>query len=192
MEHACAVAARASRDLARKWAIRFALLGFLSGAPCLAVYAEPAAPAPMQSLDEQVQEVKSEVLSIAAELNRLEERLLYPSNTQVAVFVALEAGDAARFDSVELQLDGELVAHHIYSFKELEALQRGGVQRIYTGNVATGDHRLAILVKGRSSSGSDFAASEEFSFTKEVEPKLVGLTLSGSGSGNPDIAVGGW
>ena len=192
MEHALAADAPANRDRAWKWTIHCALLALLGGVPSFAVHAEPAAPAPMQSLDEQVQEVKSEVLAIAAELNRLEERLLFPSNTQVAVFVALEEGDAARFDSVELQLDGELVAHHIYSFKELEALRRGGVQRIFTGNVPTGDHRLEVSVKGRSTGGSDFSSSEAFSFTKEVEPKVVGLTLSGSGSGSPDIAVGGW
>ena len=40
----------------------------------------------MRSLDEQVQVVKSDALSIAAELGRLEEKLLSPSNTQIAVF----------------------------------------------------------------------------------------------------------
>ncbi len=90
----------------------------------------------MKGLDEQVQEVKSDVLSIAAELARLEERLLYPSNTHLAVFIALAERDTLRLDAVQIQIDGQLVAHSIYSFKELEALQKGGVQRIYTGNVA--------------------------------------------------------
>src|SRR5262245_61105788 len=76
----------------------------------------------MRGLDEQVQEIKSDVLSIAAELNRLEEKLLYPSGTQVAVFVELAKGDQVRLDAVRLQIDGQLVAHYIYSFKELEAL----------------------------------------------------------------------
>src|ERR1041385_8825016 len=47
----------------------------------------------MRDLDEQVQQTKSDVLSIAAELNQLEEKLLYPSGTQVAIFVALAKGD---------------------------------------------------------------------------------------------------
>ena len=42
----------------------------------------------MKSLDGQVQEIKSDVLNIASELGNLEERLLYPSNTQLAIFVA--------------------------------------------------------------------------------------------------------
>jgi len=146
--------------------------------------------AQMQSLDEQVQEIKSDVLSIAAELSQLEEMLLYPSNTQVAVFVALEDDEASRLDSIRIQIDGELVAHHIYSFKELEALQKGGVQRIYTGNVPTGDHQLDVAVAGKLSGGRDFSGSETFSFTKEVEPKLVGLTLSANEFGGAGIRIG--
>ena len=144
------------------------------------------------SLDEQVQEIKSDVLGIAAELSRLEEKLLYPSNTQVAVFVALAEGDSFRLDSVEIQIDGEPVAHHIYTFKELEALQKGGVQRIYTGNVPTGEHRLDVSVVGKLASGNDFDGAQSFSFRKEVEPKLVGVTLSGLGSGESGIQLGEW
>jgi len=144
----------------------------------------------MQSLDEQVQEIKSDVLGIAAELSRLEEKLLYPSNTQVAVFVSLTEGETFRVDSVRIQIDGELVAHHIYSFKELEALKKGGVQRIYTGNVRTGEHRLEVSVAGKLPGGKDFAGAETFSFSKDVGPKLVGVTLAGRASGDLGIQLG--
>jgi hypothetical protein len=146
----------------------------------------------MQSLDEQVQEIKSDVLGIAAELSRLEEELLYPSNTQVAVFVSLAEGESLRLDSVQIQIDGELVAHHIYSFKELEALQKGGVQRIYTGNLPTGEHRLEVSVAGKLPSGEDFSGTQSFGFDKDVEPKLVGITLAGQASGDASIQLGGW
>jgi hypothetical protein len=143
-----------------------------------------------QGLDEQVQEIKSDVLSIGAELNQLEEKLLYPSGTQVAIFIALVKGDQMRLDAVRLQIDGQLVAHHIYSAKELEALRKGGVQRIYVGNVATGDHQLEVLVDGKLEGGADFSRTEHFTFRKEVKPKMVGLTLAGSG--NTPIALGEW
>jgi hypothetical protein len=145
----------------------------------------------MRSLDEQVQEIKSDVLGISAELSRLEEKLLYPSNTQVALFVALPEGETSRLDSVKIQIDGEPVAHHIYSFKELQALQKGGVQRIYTGNVSTGEHQLEVTVDGKLTSGSDFSGTESFSFTKEVEPKLIALELGGQTSGAASIQLGG-
>jgi hypothetical protein len=118
----------------------------------------------MRSLDEQVQEIKSDVLGIASELSLLEERL---------------------------EIDGELVAHYIYSFKELEALEKGGVQRVYTGNVATGGHDLTVAVNGKLRNGNDFSSSETFSFNKSIDPQLLGLTLSARGGGAA-IQLGNW
>jgi len=156
------------------------------------VWAQQTDQQQMRSLDEQVQEVKSDVLNIAQELNRLEEKLLYPSGTQVAIFIAVNKGDLMRLDAVRLQIDGQLVAHHIYSAKELEALRKGGVQRIYVGNITTGDHQLDVLVDGKVEGGADFTRTERFTVRKEVKPKLVGLTLAGPGSGSAPIAVGEW
>jgi len=146
----------------------------------------------MRGLDEQIQEIKSDSLRMAAELSQLEEKLLYPSGTQVAIFVELAKGDTMRLDAVRLQIDGQLVAHYIYSAKELQALRKGGVQRIYVGNVATGDHKLDVLVDGKLEGGADFSRTGQFTFRKEVKPKLVGLTLGGPGSGNNPIALGEW
>jgi len=146
----------------------------------------------MRGLDEQIQDIKSDSLRMAAELSQLEEKLLYPSGTQVAIFVELAKGDTMRLDAVRLQIDGQLVAHYIYSAKELQALRKGGVQRIYVGNVATGDHKLEVFVDGKLEGGSDFSRTGQFSFRKEVKPKLIGLTLAGSHSGNTPITLGDW
>ncbi len=177
---------RALRGL-RCWVAAAALLGGVIGP---AAGAEEASKQQMQSLDEQVQEIKSDVLGIAGELNRLEERLLYPSNTQVALFVSLKDGETFRLDSVSVKIDGAPVARHIYSFKELEALQKGGVQRLYTGNVTTGDHRLEVAMAGKLPSGADFARNQSFAFSKKVEPKLVGITLADAGDAS--IQLGAW
>ncbi len=146
----------------------------------------------MRGLDEQIQEIKSDALRMSAELSQLEEKLLYPSGTQVAIFVALGKDDTMRLDAVRLQIDGQLVAHYIYSAKELKALRKGGVQRIYVGNVATGDHKLDVLVDGKLEDGADFSRTGQFTFRKEVKPKLVELTLAGPRSGNTPIALGEW
>ena len=152
--------------------------------------AEDAKTAEIRSLDEQVQEIKSDVLGIAAELSRLEERLLYPSNTEVAVFVAIAEGQKFRLDAVQMLIDGELATHYIYSFKELEALQKGGTQRVYTGNVATGAHELVVTVNGKLESGKDFSETATFGFDKGVEPELLEIVLAGSGAGQPAIQLG--
>src|SRR6266702_3752661 len=146
----------------------------------------------MRGLDEQIQEIKSDSLRMAAELSQLEEKLLYPSGTQVAIFVELAKSDTMRLDAVRLQIDGQLVAHYLYSAKELQALRKGGVQRIFVGNVATGDHKLDVLVDGKLEGGADFSRTGEFTFRKEVKPKLVGLTLAGPRSSNIPIALGEW
>jgi hypothetical protein len=169
--------------------IAFFLLFCLCSAPG---WAQDGDRQQMKGLDEQVQEIKSDVLGIAQELSRLEEKLLYPSGTQVAVFVALVEGDPLRLDAVRIRIDGELVAHYIYSFKELEALRKGGVQRLYVGNVPTGDRQIEVLVDGKLQGGADYSRTEQFTFRKGVEPKLVGLTLAGPDSGRPAIAMGDW
>jgi hypothetical protein len=144
----------------------------------------------MKGLDEQVQEIKSDVLAIAAELSQLEERLLFPSNTQVSVFVSLADGESFRLDSVEIQINNQLVAHHIYSFKELDALQKGGVQRVYTGNVSTGPQQLQVSISGKLRNGEDFSRTERFGFDKEFEPKLLAVKLSDPAAAG--IELGAW
>ena len=172
--------------------IRTLMLLLLAGGPFATSVAQDISGDDMRSLDGQVQEIKSDVLSIASELSNLEERLLYPSNTQVALFVAIEADENFRLDAVKIEIDGELATHHIYSYKELEALKKGGVHRIYTGNVPTGDHQLSVTMIGKLKNGSEFNKTDEFSFAKGVEPKALGITLAGPGFGNSGIQVGDW
>jgi hypothetical protein len=141
-------------------------------------YAQEVTKEQIKGLDEQIQEIKTDVLGIAAELHRLEEKLLYPSDTQVAVFVSLANDEKFRLDSVEIQLGGKPVAQHLYTFKELEALQKGGVQRIYTGNIMTGEHALQVTLLGKTAGGTDFRKTESFSVTKDVGPKIVEVALA--------------
>jgi hypothetical protein len=146
----------------------------------------------LKGLDEQVQEIKQDVLAISTELNLLEEKLLYPSNTQLSLFVSLSGEDAFRLDSVEIALDGKPVAHHIYSFKELEALRAGGMQRIYTGNVRTGEHDLKVGFIGKSASGAEHRQVESYRFSKGVAPGLVEIALAAPGAGSGRIEFKDW
>jgi hypothetical protein len=173
-------------------AIRKFLLSLLICVCASPGWAEDAYREQMKGLDEQVQEVKSDVLSIAADLSQLEEKLLYPSNTHLAVFVSLAPGETFRLDAVQVQIDGQLAAHYIYTFKELEALQKGGVQRIYTGNVTTGQHEIQVSLNGKLESGKEYSHTERFAFDKGIGPKLIGVTLAGPDSSKPAIDVGDW
>jgi hypothetical protein len=146
----------------------------------------------IKGIDEQVQEIKKDVLSISSDLKLLEEKLLYPSNTQISLFVSFSSKEKFRLDSVEVMLDGKAVASHIYAFKELEALQAGGMQRIYTGNVQTGEHLLKVGYIGKGSDGKEQRQTSEYKFKKGIGPGLVEINLAGSGERSNGIQFKDW
>ena len=143
-------------------------------------HAEKVTKEQIKGLDEQVQDIKKDVLGISTELNLLEEKLLFPSNTQISIFVSLADGVAFEPDAIKLKLDDKDVADHIYSFKEVDALKRGGVQRVFTGNVQTGDHNVQVSVIGKAGN-TDKTDTASHTVTKGVGPKFVEIRLTNSG-----------
>jgi hypothetical protein len=134
----------------------------------------------IKGLDEQVQEIKKDVLAISAELNQLEEKLIYPSDTQLAFFVSVADGSNYQPDAIKIKLNGKDVAHYIYSYKEVEAMQRGGVQRVFVGNVQTGEHRLDVVSLGKDG-GSKTNDKASHIVKKGVGPQILEIRLSSSG-----------
>lgn len=167
---------------------RSASIGMLIGMWMGVCVAEEVGQVPTEGLDEQVQSVKREVLRISAELSQLQEKLMYPSDTQVSLFVSLAQGDKFRLDAVTIKIDGKNATHYIYTAKELEALQHGGVQRIYTGNIRGGTHTLDVKIIGKSTNSRDYQQSSSHKFYKMKGPKVIEITLSGSGSTIQSIA----
>lgn len=156
-------------------AIALVLLAFTA-------HADEVSKEQVKSLDEQVQELKNETLGIGAQMRLLEEKLLYPSSTQVAIFISLDKDAKFEISSVEIQIDSKPAARHVYTARELDALRHGGMQRIYTGNIQAGEHALSVVVNGKTS-GSTFAnTSKSFTFTKDVDARMLELRLSDPGS----------
>ncbi len=141
------------------------------------VSAEEVSREQIKSLDEQVQDVKTDTLNIATQMRLLEEKLLYPSSTQIAVYVSMDNAAKYRVGSIEVRLDGKPVAQQSYSLKEHEALKMGGIQRIYVGNVRSGEHGLQVRMSGKTVGGSDFDREETFKFSKEAGPKTLDVHL---------------
>ena len=133
----------------------------------------------IKGLDEQVQDIKKDVLSISAKLNLLEEKLIYPSNTYLAFFVSVAKGINFTPDAIKISLDDKDVANYIYSFKEVQALQKGGVQRVFTGNVRAGTHSLKVSVAGKKG-GSQETDIESHTINKGIGPQFVEIRLMGS------------
>ena len=146
----------------------------------------------IKGLDEQVQDIKKDVLELTSEISLLEEKLLFPSNTQVSLFVSLAGDKDFVLDSMQIKLDNQVVAQHLYTYKEIEALRAGGVQRIYTGNIKTGDHTLVASFIGRAKSGDEYQQNENFRLTKAVGPKFVEIQITGSSASDQTISFKDW
>lgn len=141
----------------------------------------------IRAIDQQVQEIKNDVLAISTGITRLEEKLIYPANTQLSIFLAVDQNEKFRLDAVNIRMDGKAATSHIYTSHELEALQHGGVQRIYIGNIRTGEHELEVALTGKSTSNDDYRQKADYKFTKDAGAKLIKISLAGPGSGNQAI-----
>jgi len=146
----------------------------------------------IKGLDEQVQDIKKDVLELSSQLAQLEEKLLFPSSTQVSIFVSLVGNENFVLDSMQLKMDDKVVAQHLYTFKEVEALRLGGVQRIYTGNIKTGDHNLIASFIGRAKSGDEYQRSNNITVSKAVGPKFVEIQIQGNSASDQKISFKNW
>lgn len=152
-----------------------------------------AANAPAAAIDEQVQSLKSEVLNLNRDLFVLEEELLFPSSTQVAVFLSLDVGTFFKFDSAQIKLDDKVVSNYLYTARELEALRRGGVHRIYMGNLSSGKHELVALFTGQGPNQRDYRRGATLNFVKSVGPKYIELKIvDKEGKQQPDFQIREW
>lgn len=166
-------------------------------APAAAPADAPAAPATsggdFKSLDGEVQGLKKEVLDLNRDLFMLEEELLFPANTQVAVFLSLDVGTFFELDSVQIKLDNKEVANYLYTDREVEALNRGGVHRVFIGNLKTGKHELVAFFTGKGPHERDYKRGANLNFEKGVGAKYLELKISDRQSAQqPEFKVKEW
>jgi hypothetical protein len=168
----------------------------------LAHAAEPTAPAPTTpttaiapdtTLDNRVQDVKSDVIRLNRDLMVLEEELLFPASTQVALFLSMDVGKLFELDSVQIKLDDKVVASYLYTPREVEALLRGGVQRLYLGNLRAGDHTLVAFFTGKGPHDRDYKRGATLNFDKTTDPKYIELQIKDStGKLQPEFETRIW
>ncbi len=139
---------------------------------------EATASAPAAAaLDTRVQQLKAEVIRLNRDLLVLEEELLYPAGTQVALFVSMDVGKLFELESVQIRLDDQLVASHLYTPLEVQALHRGGMQRVHVGNLRAGKHRLTAFFTGRGPHERDYKRGATLEFEKGTEPRYIELRI---------------
>jgi len=155
------------------------LLGLLAvpTAPAVAAEKQGGGTAEFQGLDRQIQGLKQEVLDLNRDLFVLEEELLFPASTQVAVFLSVDVGEFFQLDSVQLKLDNKVVTNYLYTERENAALLRGGVHRLYLGNLRTGKHELVAVFTGKGPHERDYRRGTTLVFDKQTEPKYIELKV---------------
>jgi hypothetical protein len=170
-------------------------------APAAAQAAPQAAPAAgdasgaagTRALDEQIQDLKQSVVDLNRDLFVLEEELLFPANTQVAVFVSMDVGSFFALDSVTLKIDNREVSNYLYTPREVAALVKGGVQRLYVGNLKSGTHELVALFAGKGPNDRDYRRGASAKFEKGVGAKYLELRISDRvRSQQPEFEIKDW
>jgi len=141
-------------------------------------FAAAASDVSARTLDEEVQELKQLAVDLNRDLFLLEEELLFPASTQVAIFVSMDVGEFFALDSVEIKLDDKDVTNYLYTEREVDALHRGGVQRVYVGNLRAGEHELVAFFTGEGTYERDYRRGATITFEKGIGPKFIELTIS--------------
>jgi len=152
-------------------------------APAAAGSAVPAGGAPepatdTRGLDQDIQGLKKDVVDLNRDLFVLEEELLFPANTQVAVFVSMDVGEFFLLDAVTLKIDQKEVANYLYTPREVEALAKGGVHRLYLGNLKAGQHELVAFFSGQGPHERDYRRGATLRFEKGIGAKYLELKIN--------------
>ena len=149
--------------------------GRLLALACLTL---PFTGAPAQAADaplpRDLQGLKGELLNLNRDISQLEKELLFPS-TETAVVVALEPGSDLKVVDIKVLIDDKDAGYHLYTDAELAALSKGGMQRIYTGNIASGQHTLKAVINLKGPKGEDLQRNATYAFSKSAQRKVVEL-----------------
>lgn len=131
-------------------------------------------------LSQQVEDLKQAALELNRDLLILEEDLLFPANTQIAVYVSSDIGHYFQLDAIKLHVDDQLVASHLYTEKQNSALNRGGIQRLYLGNLKTGKHEITAFVHGYGPQQREYKRAATFTLKKDQNPTMLEMRIKDS------------
>jgi hypothetical protein len=153
----------------------------------------PPADGQARAVDQDVQVLKKQLIDLNRDLFVLEEELLYPASTQVAVFLSVDVGTFFALDSVTLKVDDKEVAHYLYTDREMQALYRGGVQKLYVGNLKAGPHEIVAFFSGKGPHDRDYRRGAALTFDKEAGTKYIELRISDrQATLEPEFVVRQW
>jgi hypothetical protein len=94
---------------------------------------------------------------------------------------------------VQLKIDDKPISNYLYTEREVQALLRGGVHRLYLGNLKTGEHELTAVFTGQGPHARDYRRGATLKVEKGVGAKFVELRISDRQSAQqPEFMVREW
>jgi hypothetical protein len=147
-------------------------------APAPPVAAGDAPSGELKTLDQEVQGLKKDVVDLNKDLFVLQEELLFPANTQVALYISMDVGTFFALDAVTVKIDNKEVKNYLYTAREADALLKGGVQQIYLGNLKVGKHELVAFFTGKGPVERDYKRGASINFDKGVGAKYLELKIT--------------
>lgn len=128
-------------------------------------------------LAQEIETLRQAMVNLNRDLFILEEDLLFPSSTQVAVFLSMDVGEYFALDSVEIAINDDTRTQYLYTERQVNALYRGGVQRLYLGNIGQGEHELTAFFIGIGPHGREYKRAVSLKFEKTDEPVALELSV---------------
>lgn len=159
----------------KPWFSAALILGLLVNAGSLTAQDNSDSTAQQSQLAEEIESLRQAMINLNRDLFILEEDLLFPASTQVAVYLSMDIGEYFALDSVELKINGDMATQYLYTERQVNALYRGGVQRLYVGNVGQGEHELTAFFIGIGPQGREYKRAVSLSFSKTDEPVAIEL-----------------
>ena len=93
--------------------------------------------------------------------------------------VGLVCGDPDdALDSVTVKIDNKEVKNYLYTAREADALLKGGVQRLYLGNLKVGPHELVAFFSGSGPNARAYKRGASLRFEKGVGAKYLELKIN--------------
>ncbi len=147
-------------------------------------YAQTPQESPQESeallqLLQQSQQLQHESIGLLEDIYLTESSILFPQTNLLVVILSQDYGATLLLEKLELSLDGEQVAVHRYTERDMERLMRRGVQTIYTTLIPPGSHSVGARLHGTGFSGGPSIA-DELQFRKRSRPLFVEVVITGS------------
>lgn len=140
-------------------------------------FAETNSSNQQKNINSEIEDLKEEVLELNRDLLVLEQDLLFSANAQINVFLSMNKGQLFNLDSVQLKVDGSVISNYLYTRRGNKALSRGGIQKLYMGNLAPGEHTISAVFTGQGENNKTVKREASKKINKINKPLFIELQV---------------